>query len=145
VKFHDGEGFNADTVLFNLDRMFRRNLDRRVKDVPPARSSTRLPYVSRWERSTTYGARAHEEPAPRLGHPGREPSSEGVDDQAGVDALNERPSAGRLEARGWRRKTSMVLERNALLGPAALVKRLRLQVSRGAARLAALRAGRSPS
>src|SRR5205807_1792917 len=28
VKFHDGEAFNADTVLFNLDRMFRRNLDK---------------------------------------------------------------------------------------------------------------------
>src|SRR5689334_24091942 len=28
VKFHDGEVFDADTVLFNLDRMFRRNLDK---------------------------------------------------------------------------------------------------------------------
>src|SRR5437763_15284392 len=28
VTFHNGEAFNADTVLFNLDRMFRRNLDR---------------------------------------------------------------------------------------------------------------------
>src|SRR5205814_8763857 len=34
VKFHDGEAFNADTVLFNLDRMFRRNLDKHgIKDV----------------------------------------------------------------------------------------------------------------
>src|SRR5881628_1495809 len=34
VTFHTGEPFNADTVLFNLDRMFRRNLDRwGVKDV----------------------------------------------------------------------------------------------------------------
>src|SRR5215470_9903338 len=34
VKFHDGEPFNADTVLFNLDRMFRRNLDKHgIKDV----------------------------------------------------------------------------------------------------------------
>ena len=28
VTFHDGEPFNADTVLFNLDRFFRRNLDK---------------------------------------------------------------------------------------------------------------------
>src|SRR5580765_8956784 len=34
VTFHDGEPFNADTVLFNLDRFFRRNLDKHgVKDV----------------------------------------------------------------------------------------------------------------
>src|SRR5438309_2546162 len=26
VKFHDGEPFNADTLTFNLDRMFRKNL-----------------------------------------------------------------------------------------------------------------------
>src|SRR5215813_8212850 len=35
VRFHDGEPFNADTVLFNLDRFFRKNLDRwGIKDVP---------------------------------------------------------------------------------------------------------------
>src|SRR5262245_31665430 len=35
VTYHDGEPFNADTVLFNLDRMFRRNLDKHgIKDVP---------------------------------------------------------------------------------------------------------------
>src|SRR5262245_63845313 len=28
VTFHDGEPFNADTVLFNLDRIFRKNLDK---------------------------------------------------------------------------------------------------------------------
>jgi ABC-type dipeptide transport system, periplasmic component len=34
VTFHNGEAFNADTVLFNLDRMFRKNLDKwGVKDV----------------------------------------------------------------------------------------------------------------
>ncbi|HUG35608.1 MAG TPA: ABC transporter substrate-binding protein, partial [Candidatus Limnocylindrales bacterium] len=34
VTFHDGEPFNADTVLFNLDRFFRKNLDRwGIKDV----------------------------------------------------------------------------------------------------------------
>src|SRR5437879_4728411 len=34
VTFHDGEAFNTDTVLFNLDRMYRRNLDTwGIKDV----------------------------------------------------------------------------------------------------------------
>src|SRR5499425_1814749 len=39
VTFHDGEPFNADTVLFNLDRFFRRDLDRHgIKDVTAATS-----------------------------------------------------------------------------------------------------------
>jgi ABC-type transport system substrate-binding protein len=39
VTFHDGEPFNADTVLFNLDRFFRRNFDKwGLKDVLAATS-----------------------------------------------------------------------------------------------------------
>src|SRR5262252_11169263 len=39
VTFHDGEPFNADTLLFNLDRFFRRNLDKwGLKDVLAATS-----------------------------------------------------------------------------------------------------------
>src|SRR2546425_2219392 len=49
VKFHDGEAFNADTVLFNLDRMFRRNLDKHgIKDVAAGTQFDKtLPHVSR--------------------------------------------------------------------------------------------------
>src|SRR5258708_3068248 len=51
VKFHDGEAFNADTVLFNLDRMFRRNLYKHgIKDVAAGTQFYKtLPYLSRWE------------------------------------------------------------------------------------------------
>src|SRR5262249_18215513 len=50
VKFHNGEPFNADTVLFNLDRMFRKNLDRwAIKDVTAATSFEKVyPAVTRW-------------------------------------------------------------------------------------------------
>src|SRR5215468_5965618 len=56
VTFHDGEPFNADTVLFNLDRMFRRNLDRRgIKDVTAATSFEKVyPMVARWEKTSDY-------------------------------------------------------------------------------------------
>src|SRR6266852_2886493 len=49
VKFHDGEPFNADTVLFNLDRMFRKNLDKHgINDVAAGTQFDKtLPYVSR--------------------------------------------------------------------------------------------------
>src|SRR5262245_26247203 len=66
VKFHDGEVFNADTVLFNLDRMFRRNLDKHgIKDVAAGTQFDKtLPYVSRWEKVDVYPERRHtSEPA----------------------------------------------------------------------------------
>src|SRR5882724_13394234 len=52
VRFHDGEPFNADTVLFNFDRMFRKNLDKwGIKDVPAGASYEKLyPMVTRWEK-----------------------------------------------------------------------------------------------
>ena len=64
VKFHDGEAFSADTVLFNLDRMFRRNLDKHgIKDVAAGTQFDKtLPHVSRWEKvddSTVQIGRAH--------------------------------------------------------------------------------------
>src|ERR1044071_3649629 len=43
VRFHDGEPFNADTVLFNFDRMFRKNLDKwGIKDVAAGTSFEKL-------------------------------------------------------------------------------------------------------
>jgi len=50
VTFHDGEPFNADTVLFNLDRFFRRNLDRwAIKDVLAATQFEKTySFVTRW-------------------------------------------------------------------------------------------------
>src|SRR5467141_1443988 len=73
VKFHDGEAVNADTVLFNLDRMFRRNLDKHgIKDVAAGTQFDKtLPYVSRWERrSTTLRcACTRASPPPRSGTP----------------------------------------------------------------------------
>src|ERR1043166_8474981 len=77
VKFHDGEPFNADTVLFNLDRKFRRNLDKHgIKDVAAGTQFDKtLPYVSRWEKPDDYTLRVHtSEPAPTLWDAlGREP------------------------------------------------------------------------
>src|SRR5215468_6620464 len=149
VKFHDGEVFNADTVLFNLDRMFRRNLDKHgIKDVAAGTQFDKtLPYVSRWEKVDDYTVRVHtSEPAPTLWDAlGREPLvPKAWTIKNGVDALNERPiGTGAWKLVEWKRKTSMVLERNdGYWGGAPQLKRLRLQViPEASARLAALRAG----
>jgi peptide/nickel transport system substrate-binding protein len=149
VRFHDGEPFNADTVLFNLDRMFRKNLDKHgIKDVAAGTQFDKtLPYVSRWERVDDYTVRLHTtEPAPTLWDAlGREPLvPKAWTIKHGVEALNERPvGTGPWKLVEWRRKTSMTLERNdAYWGPRPLAKRLRLQViPEASARLAALRAG----
>jgi len=149
VKFHDGEPFNADTVLFNLDRMFRRNLDKHgIKDVAAGTQFDKtLPYVSRWEKIDDYTVRVHtSEPAPTLWDAlGREPLvPKAWTIKNGVDALNAQPvGTGAWRLVEWKRKTSMLLERNdAYWGPPPLVKRLRLQViPEASARLAALRAG----
>src|SRR5258705_5635858 len=66
VTFHDGEPFNADTVLFNFDRFFRRNLDRwSIKDVLAATSfQNTYPFVASWERVDDHTGRIHtSEPA----------------------------------------------------------------------------------
>jgi peptide/nickel transport system substrate-binding protein len=149
VKFHDGEAFNADTVLFNLDRMFRKNLDKHgIKDVAAGTQFDKtLPYVSRWEKVDDFTVRVHtSEPAPTLWDAlGREPLvPRAWTIKHGVEALNERPvGTGAWKLVEWRRKTSMVFERNdAYWGPPPAVKRLRLQViPEASARLAALRAG----
>jgi len=77
VTFHDGEPFNADTVLFNLDRFFRRNLDKwGLKDVLAATQFEKTyPFVTRWEKVDDYTVRIHtSEPAPTLwDFIGREP------------------------------------------------------------------------
>src|SRR5687767_15171848 len=77
VKFHDGEPFNADTVLFNLDRMFRKNLDKHgIKDVAAGTQFDKtLPFVTRWEKADDFTVRVHtSEPAPTLWDSlGREP------------------------------------------------------------------------
>ena len=149
VKFHDGEAFNADTVLFNLDRMFRRNLDKHgIKDVAAGTQFDKtLPHVSRWEKVDDSTVRVHtSEPAPTLWDAlGREPLvPKAWTIKHGVDALNEKPvGTGAWKLVEWKRKTHMILERNeGYWGTPPLVKRLRLQViPEAAARLAALRAG----
>jgi len=149
VKFHDGEPFNADTVLFNLDRMFRKNLDKHaIKDVAAGTQFDKtLPYVSRWEKFDDYTVRVHtSEPAPTLWDAlGREPLvPKSWTIKNGVEALNERPvGTGPWKLIEWKRKTSMLLERNdGYWGTPPLAKRLRLQViPEASARLAALRAG----
>src|SRR5215467_3550419 len=77
VTFHNGEAFNADTVLFNLDRMFRRNLEKwGVKDVTAGTSFEKVyPGVARWEKAGDYTVRIHtSEPLPNLwDFIGREP------------------------------------------------------------------------
>ena len=149
VKFHDGEAFNADTLLFNLDRMFRKNLDKHgVKDVAAGTQFDKtFPFVSRWEKVDDYTVRIHtSDPSPNLwDFIGREPLvPKAWTIKNGVDALNEKPNGtGAWKLVEWKRKTHMLLERNeAYWGTPPLVKRLRLQViPEASARLAALRAG----
>src|SRR5215470_1622422 len=135
VKFHDGEVFNADTVVFNLDRMFRKNLDKHgVKDVAAGTQFDKtLPYVSRWEKVDDHTVRVHTtEPAPALWDAlGREPLVPRAWTIAhGVDALNERPvGTGPFRLVEWKRKTHMLLERfDGYWGGPTPVKRLRLTV-----------------
>ena len=149
VRFHDGEPFNADTVLFNLDRMFRRNLDRHgIKDVAAGTQFDKtFPFVTRWEKTDDFTVRVHtSEPSPNLwDFIGREPMvPRAWTIKHGVDALNDRPvGTGPWKLVEWKRKTHMLLERNdGYWGPPPLVRRLRLSViPEAAARLAALRAG----
>lgn len=149
VKFHDGEPFNADTVLFNLDRMFRRNLDKHgIKDVAAGTQFDKaFPFVARWEKVDDFTVRVHtSEPSPNLwDFIGREPLvPKAWTIKNGVAALNEKPvGTGAWKLVEWKRKTHMLLERNeAYWGTPPLVKRLRLQViPEASARLAALRAG----
>ena len=149
VKFHDGEAFNADTVLFNLDRMFRKNLDKHgIKDVAAGTQFDKtFPFVSRWEKVDDATVRIHtSDPSPNLwDFIGREPLvPKAWTIKNGVDALNEKPNGtGAWKLVEWKRKTHMLLERNdGYWGTPPLVKRLRLQViPEASARLAALRAG----
>src|SRR3989441_2610428 len=114
--------------------MFRRNLDKHgIKDVAAGTQFDKtLPYVSRWEKVDDSTVRVHtSEPAPTLWDAlGREPLvPKAWTIKNGVEALNERPvGTGAWKLVEWRRKTSMVLERNdAYWGPPPAVKRLRLR------------------
>jgi peptide/nickel transport system substrate-binding protein len=149
VRFHDGEPFNADTVLFNFDRMFRKNLDKwGIKDLPAATSYDKLfPTVTRWEKVNDLTVRVHtSEPVAMLWDGlGREPLvPRAYTIKHGIDALNERPiGTGPWRMVEWKRKDSMRFERwDGYWGPAPFVKRMRFQtIPEGAARIAALRAG----
>jgi peptide/nickel transport system substrate-binding protein len=149
VTFHNGEAFNADTVLFNLDRMFRKNLDRwGIKDVAAGTSFEKVyPTVSRWEKAGDHTVRIHtSEPVPNLWDAiGREPLvPKDYTVKNGVEAVNERPvGTGPWKMVAWKRKDSMRFERNeSYWGPPPQFKRLRFQViPEAGARLAALRAG----
>ena len=149
VTFHDGEPFNADTVLFNLDRFFRKNLDKHgIKDVAAGTQFDKTyPFVERWEKVNDLTVRIHtSEPAPNLwDFIGREPLvPRAYTIKQGVDGLNDKPvGTGPWRLVEWKRKTHMLFERNdAYWGPAPLVKRLRFVViPEAAARIAALRAG----
>src|SRR5688572_10327923 len=149
VTFHDGEPFNADTVLFNLDRMFRKNLDKHgIKDVPAGTSFEKIyPFVSRWEKVDDSTVRiVTTEPAPTLwDFLGREPLvPRAWTIKHGVEALNEKPvGTGPWKLVEWKRKDHMRFERHdGYWGTEPLTKRLRLQViPEAAARIAALRAG----
>jgi peptide/nickel transport system substrate-binding protein len=149
VRFHDGEPFNADTVLFNLDRFFRKNLDRwSIKDVTAGTSFEKTyPWVSRWEKVDEHTVRIHTtEPSPNLwDFIGREPLvPKDYTIKNGVDGLNERPvGTGPWKMVEWKRKDSMRFERfDGYWGNPPLVRRLRFStIPEGAARIAALRAG----
>jgi peptide/nickel transport system substrate-binding protein len=149
VTFHNGEAFNADTVLFNLDRMFRKNLDRwGVKDVTASTSFEKVyPTVTRWEKTGEYTVRIHSsEPLPNLWDViGREPLvPREYAIKNGVEALNERPvGTGPWKMVGWKRSDAMRFQRyESYWGPPPLFKKLRFQViPEAGGRLAALRAG----
>jgi len=149
VTFHNGEAFNADTVLVNLDRMFRRNLDRwGIKEVPAATSFEKaFPFVTRWEKVNDLTVRIHtSEPSPTLwDFIGREPLvPKDYTIKNGVEAVNDRAvGTGPWKLVEWKRKDSMRLERNsAYWGVQPQFARLRLQViPEAGARVAALRAG----
>jgi peptide/nickel transport system substrate-binding protein len=149
VRFHDGEPFNADTVLFNLDRFFRKNLDKwGIQDVAAGTSFEKVyPWVTRWEKVDDHTVRVHtSEPSPNLwDYIGREPLvPKAYTIKNGVAGLNERPvGTGPWRMVEWKRKDSMRFERfDGYWGAAPQFKRLRFQaVPEGAARIAALRAG----
>jgi peptide/nickel transport system substrate-binding protein len=149
VSFHDGEPFNADTVLFNLDRMFRRNLDRwGIKDVAAGTAFDKVyPFVTRWEKVDDFTVRVHtSEPASNLwDFIGREPLvPRAWTIKNGVEALNEKPvGTGPWKLVEWKRKDHMSFERHdGYWGTIGFTRRLRLQViPEAAARVAALRAG----
>jgi peptide/nickel transport system substrate-binding protein len=149
VTFHDGEPFNAETVLFNLDRMFRKNLDKLgIKDVAAATSFEKIfPYVTKWEKVDDYTVRVHtSEPSPNLwDFIGREPMvPRAYTSKHGVEALNEKPiGTGPWKMIAWKRKDHMAFERyDKYWGTQPQVKRMRFQViPEAAARLAALRSG----
>ena len=149
VSFHDGEPFNADTVLFNLDRMFRRNLERwGVKDVAAGTAFDKVyPFVTRWEKVDDFTVRVHtSEPAANLWDViGREPLvPRAWTIKNGVEGLNEKPvGTGPWKLVEWKRKDHMTFERHdGYWGTTGFTRRLRLQViPEAAARIAALRAG----
>jgi peptide/nickel transport system substrate-binding protein len=149
VTFHDGEPFNAETVLFNLDRMFRKNLERwGVKDVAAGTAFDKVyPFVTRWEKVDDATVRVHtSEPSATLWDiVGREPLvPRAWTIKNGVEALNERPvGTGPWKLVEWKRKDHMSFERHdGYWGTPPLIRRLRLQViPEAAARIAALRAG----
>src|SRR5262249_14139163 len=149
VTFHDGEPFHADTVLFNRDRFFRKKLDKLgLKDVLAATAFEKTyPFVTRWEKVADYTVRIHtSEPAPTLwDFIGREPMvPKAYTQKHGVDGLNDRPvGTGPWEMVDWKRKTSMLFERNdAYWGTQPLFRSMAFHPSpEGAAAIAAMRAG----
>ena len=149
VTFHDGEPFTADTVLFNFDRAFRKNLDKHgIKDVAAGTSFEKTyPFVTRWEKVDDHTVRVHtSDPAPSLwDFLGREPMvPRAYTIKHGVDTLNEKPvGTGPWKVVEWRRKNHMAFERNdRYWGTQPLYRRMRFQViPEAAARLAALRSG----
>jgi peptide/nickel transport system substrate-binding protein len=149
VTFHDGEPFNADTVLFNFDRAFRKNLDKHgIKDVAAGTSFEKTyPFVTRWEKIDDHTVRVHtSDPAPSLwDFLGREPMvPRAYTIKHGVEGLNEKPvGTGPWRLVEWKRKNHMAFERHdKYWGPAPLYRRMRFVViPEAAARLAALRSG----
>jgi peptide/nickel transport system substrate-binding protein len=149
VTFHNGEAFNADTVLFNLDRFYRRNLDQwGIHDVTASTSFEKThPEVTQWEKVDEYTVRLRSsEPAPTLwDFIGREPMvPKDYTIKNGVEGLNERPvGTGPWQMVAWKRKDHMRFERyEAYWGHAPRYKKMRFQViPEGAARIAALKSG----
>jgi peptide/nickel transport system substrate-binding protein len=149
VTFHNGEPFNADTVLFNLDRFYRRHLDTwGIKDVAAATAFEKThAVVTGWEKVNDYMVRiSTSEPAPMLwDFIGREPLvPKDYTVQNGVEGLNEKPvGTGPWRMVEWKRKDHMRFERyESYWGGAPLYKKMRFQViPEGAARIAALKSG----
>lgn len=136
VAFHNGEPFHADTVLFNLERLFQHG-----------QAGQRHPEVQGWSKVDAYTVRITTTvPAPTLwDFIGRAPLlPKDYTIKNGIAGLHDRPvGTGPWRMVEWKRNEHMLFERyEQYWGEIPLFKQLRFRIiPQGAARVAALHSG----